>query len=259
MARAEAPPSHLHWLRLSGGGVNAQGSEIAQPSVNAGEWGGEAAQGGEEQESVPGKPCLGAMEGEVRLPPGESCREGECLPRAQGPGVWLAMRPGGRPRVVCGARKGIHRLLMHSFTRLFIQPAWQRFISAHNMPDSVGKTESVKQHTWLPFWSGKQIRVNYSVLSLVMAILRMLWEYSHVSPEVDAPTDSDSLPESTVNVAPWAEGVPGDLAGVPRCARSWLREGSDTVEGQALRSLLGLPRPPTSLLFEMKTSPAPLA
>lgn len=49
--------------------------------------------------------------------------------------------------------------------------------------------------------------------------------YSHVSPEVDAPTDSDSLPESTVDVAPWAEGVPGDLAGVPCCALSWLYEG----------------------------------
>lgn len=62
------------------------------------------------------------------------------------------------------------------------------------------------------------------MLSLVKAILRMLWEYSHVSPKVDAPTDSDSLPESTVDVAPWAEGVPRDLAGVPCCARSWLRE-----------------------------------
>lgn len=104
VARAEAPPGHLHWLRLSGGGVSAQGSETAQLRVNAGPRGGEA-QVGEEQESVPGKPCLGAMEGEVRLPPGESCREGERLPRAQGPGVWLAMRPGGRPRVVAETGK----------------------------------------------------------------------------------------------------------------------------------------------------------
>lgn len=125
--------------------MTAQGSETAQLRVNAGPRGGEA-QVGEEQESVPGKPCLGAMDGEVRLPPGESCREGERLPRAQGPGRLAGDETRRAASGSCGDRKDIHQLLMHSFTHLFIQPAWQRFISAYNMPDFVGKPESVEQN-----------------------------------------------------------------------------------------------------------------
>lgn len=69
-----------------------------------------------------GAALSGAMEGEVRLPPGESCREGECLPRARGPGVGLAVRPGGRPRGVTepgkrGPDPFIHHLFIHSFSQ----------------------------------------------------------------------------------------------------------------------------------------------
>ena len=86
MACAEAPPSHLHWLRLSGDRVSSQKprTRLLQLQGNARPWGGEAAQVGKEQSPTPGKPCLEDMGGEVRLPPGEPCREGECMPQ---PGV----------------------------------------------------------------------------------------------------------------------------------------------------------------------------
>lgn len=94
------------------------------------------------------------------------------------------------------------------------------------------------------------------MLSLVKAILRMLWEYSHVSPKVDAPTDSLT---SRVHSRrrPVGRGRAQGLGRSPVLRPELAARGSDTVEGQALRSVLGLPGPPTSL-FEMKTSPAPL-
>lgn len=74
---------------------------------------------GEERSPVFGKPCLGAMGGEVRLPPGEPCREGEFCPEpgdlASG-GEETGWTPG-----TCGDEKGIHRPLTHSFQHLFIQ------------------------------------------------------------------------------------------------------------------------------------------
>lgn len=97
------------------------------------------------------------------------------------------------------------------------------------------------------------------MLSLVTGIFGMLWEDSQVASEIDAPTDSDSLPESAGDVTQWAEGVPGDPARVPCCALRWLREGQTLwkVRRPGPRgSALDLPGPPTSFLFEMKTSPA---
>lgn len=50
--------------------------------------------------------------------------------------------------------------------------------------------------------------------------------------ELDAPTGSDSLPESAVCLTQRVEGVPGDPARVRCWAVRWLREGqTDTVEG----------------------------
>lgn len=76
------------------------------------------------------------------------------------------------------------------------------------------------------------MQVNYTELCLVTEKLRMLWRDSQVSSEKDASTDSDSLPESAVDTTLWAEGVSGNLAGVPCGTLSWLREGQ-TLEGQA--------------------------
>lgn len=61
-----------------------------------------------------------------------------------------------------------------------------------------------------------------------------MWEDSQVSSEKDASTDSDSLPESVVDVIPWAEGAavdPGWGGPVLRPALAW--RSSRTVEGQA--------------------------
>lgn len=64
----------------SRGGISAPGSVTAYPSRNSDPWSGGEAQVGEERALVLRKPCLGAMGGEVRLPPGEPCREGEFCP-----------------------------------------------------------------------------------------------------------------------------------------------------------------------------------
>lgn len=58
-------------------------------------------------------------------------------------------------------------------------------------------------------------------------MFRLLWEDSQVSSEKDASTDSDSLPESVVDVIPWAEGAAVDPAGVQSCAQRWLGEAQE--------------------------------
>lgn len=106
---------------------------------------------GVERAPAPGKPCLGAMGGEVRLPPGEPCREGECLPRAGGPGIWVAMRSNGLSRVLAEAREGytptLDAFTVHACIQSLSQhPARQQLlIGAYNVPAAAGKPESVEQ------------------------------------------------------------------------------------------------------------------
>ena len=104
VALAEAPPRRPHWLRLPGAGVCAPQSETLQLRPNAVTWEAGEDRLLEERASAPGKPRRGSW-GD-RLPPGEPCREGECLLRAGGLGVRMAMRPGGRSRVLVESRKG---------------------------------------------------------------------------------------------------------------------------------------------------------
>lgn len=85
----------------------------------------------------------------MRLPPGEPCREGECLPRAGAPGVWVAMRSNGAAPGTCGGGEGIPRLLMHVFiVHVCIHPVAQPVVpgtrqpqllmGAYSVPASVG-------------------------------------------------------------------------------------------------------------------------
>lgn len=88
----------------------------------------------------------------------------------------------------------------------------------------------------------------------------MLWEDSQVPSEKDASTDSDSLPESAVNITQWAEGVPRDLARVRCCALRWLLEGQTPWKVRRPRppgSALAPPGPPTSLSLRDGNVPYP--
>lgn len=115
------PTQPPHWLRPPGGGASALRSEPVRLCGNLGPGGAGEARVGVERAPAPGKPGLGAMGGEVRLPPGEPCREGECLPRAGGPGIWVAMRSNGLSRVLAEARKGLTPTLdaftVHEFSQ----------------------------------------------------------------------------------------------------------------------------------------------
>lgn len=80
-----------------------------------------------------------------------------------------------------------------------------------------------------------------------------MWEDSQVSPEKDASTDSDSLPESVVDVIPPAEGAAVDPADIPSCAQRGLGEARARWRvmrpGHPRGRTLGSAELPTSLLF----------
>lgn len=73
VARSDATPSHSHWLRLPRG--RSQRTPWADPEAPP--W-VPGVQVREKLVPAPRKPGPQAMGGQLRLPPGEPCREGEC-------------------------------------------------------------------------------------------------------------------------------------------------------------------------------------
>lgn len=162
---------------MSGGrGQSTHLSETPQLHPKAYPPGGEA-QAGKERALAPGKPRPGAMGEQLRLPPGEPCREGECRPRAGAPGVWVAMRPGGRSRVLWRRVRDTPTLsaFIHAFILSASQPI-NKYLLVPTVCQARWESLSPTRHTmWLLLRCGRQTHVNYRVLSIVTGKFRVVW------------------------------------------------------------------------------------
>lgn len=88
---------------------------------------------------------------QVRLPPGEPCREGECPPRAGAPVAWMAKRPDGRSPGTSGEEERdamtlnwVVHAVVHSFIRSASRPAGQpKLFRTYDAEGSAGSRTDV--------------------------------------------------------------------------------------------------------------------